>query len=659
MSKHYINDDGKIMEFDAHKPPVFKTVKSQEFVQYGTDAEWRNRYPDYLLYLYNRSSKNNSIINGKNKYIVGQGWTYNKIGLDFEQKTQLKKFTKDLERSKITRDLSLDRTIFGGFACEIITSKDSEKITTAHIDFSKIRQFKTETDKAGNTSELKYGYTADWSVRKPQDNKDFETLYPFPWDKDEIKSDRRYVVYYKDYRPDLQEYPLPDYIGAVPYIESDYEISNFVLNNVKNGFSSSYLVNFYNGEPTDKQKGEIEQAWKRSKHGTDNAGDPILSFNEDRESGVEVTPLPSNGQDDRYINLNKQIQGEIFTGHNFNPAIIGITDGNGFNNNADEIRVASEMFQNTYVSTEQGNLEEFFNAVAGYNGLPEKLKIIKLSVVSEPLSETTIVQISTIDELRDRAGLPPSLIESNKVSEALSTLSPLVATKILETMSAKEVRELIGLKTPTNGSVTTSVNMSSQDIDTAITEHFESCGVNDEDYDVIESRELKASDMFDAFKQGDKFKREFFISKEDSLILGLLNAGNTPKAIATELQISESDLGDFINSLIEQELINSENELTPKGKAEIEQNQVFVVYKYALRGDAPKLQGGTSRPFCSDLMRQSQTKSWTRQDIELLNNNTAGLDVFTSRGGFYNNPITGVTTPFCRHVWQQRLVRLK
>ena len=84
-----------------------------------------------------------------------------------------------------------------------------------------------------------------------------------------------------------------------------------------------------------------------------------------------------------------------------------------------------------------------------------------------------------------------------------------------------------------------------------------------------------------------------------------------------------------------------------------------MVYKYALRGDAPKLQGGTSRPFCSDLMRQSQTKSWTRQDIELLNNNTAGLDVFTSRGGFYNNPITGVTTPFCRHVWQQRLVRLK
>lgn len=609
MSKHYINDDGKIMEFDAHKPPVFKTVKSQEFVQYGTDAEWRNRYPDYLLYLYNRSSKNNSIINGKNKYIVGQGWTYNKIGLDFEQKTQLKKFTKDLERSKITRDLSLDRTIFGGFACEIITSKDSEKITTAHIDFSKIRQFKTETDKEGNTSELKYGYTADWSVRKPQDNKDFETLYPFPWDKDEIKSDRRYVVYYKDYRPDLQEYPLPDYIGAVPYIESDYEISNFVLNNVKNGFSSSYLVNFYNGEPSDKQKGEIEQAWKRSKHGTDNAGDPILSFNEDRESGVEVTPLPSNGQDDRYINLNKQIQGEIFTGHNFNPAIIGITDGNGFNNNADEIRVASEMFQNTYVSTEQGNLEDFFNAVVGFNGLPDTLSIVKLEVITEQPSEQELAQILTMDERRERVGKAP-------------------------------------LKTDFKTENTFSFE-----------EYFINCGTDDNKLEFLEQREIHALNIEDANKQADEFEIQYFVDKKELAVLGLLNKGNTIPQIRESLNITSSQLNDLLNGLIKDDLINSSNELTPKGTAQTEKEQVFVVYKYVLRGDAPKLKT-ESRDFCKNLVDQSKTKSWTRQDINALNNGQIP-NVFASRGGFYNNPTTGATTPFCRHVWQQRLVRLK
>lgn len=662
----FIKQQGKdLVKFEAHKPPIFEDVKNSEFVQYGYVArgdkeakKWNNLYPDYLLYLYNRSAKNNSIINGKNKYIVGQGWTYDSIGLDFEKKRELKAFTRKLEQSKITRDLSLDRTIFGGFACEIITSNDSSKITPSHIDFSKIRQYKITTDKDGNKSELKYGYTDDWTVRNPEDNDDFETLYPFTWDSNDIDSNKRYIVYYKDYRPDSKEYPLPDYIGAVPYIESDYEISNFVLNNVKNGFSGGYLVQFNNGDPTDEQKSDINKQFDNAFTGTDNAGTVLKSFNEDKESGIEITPLGANGQDDRYNSLNIQIRGEIFTGHNFNPAIAGITDGNGFNNNAGEIRVASEMFQNTYVDTEQKVLEDFFNSVAGYNELPEKLSIIKLQVVAEPLSEATIVQISTVNELRDKVGMPPSTVESNKVSEALSTLSPLVATKILETMSAKEVRELIGLTTADAG-VQTSVQMSSQEIDKAITEHFSSCGINDGDYEVIEFRELKAEDMVDAFYQADKFKREYFISKEENIILGLLNNGRTPNEIATELGVSESDLGEFIDSLIEQELINSENELTPKGRTEIEQNQVFVVYKYALRGDAPKLEGGTSRPFCSSLMRQSLTKSWTRQDIELLNNNTPGLDVFTSRGGFYNNPKTGVTTPFCRHVWQQRLVRLK
>ena len=146
----FLKQQGKaLVKFDAHKPPLFEEVKNNEFVQYGYVArgdkdakKWNNLYPDYLLYLYNRSAKNNSIINGKNKYIVGQGWSFDNISLSFEQRTSLKAFTRVLEQSKITRDLSLDRTIFGGFACEIITSNDSEKITTSHIDFSKVRQFK-------------------------------------------------------------------------------------------------------------------------------------------------------------------------------------------------------------------------------------------------------------------------------------------------------------------------------------------------------------------------------------------------------------------------------------------------------------------------------------------------------------------------------------
>jgi hypothetical protein len=164
----FIKQQGKpLVKFDAHKPPIFEDVKGSEFVQYGYVArgdkeakKWNNLYPDYLIYLYNRSAKNNAIINSKVKYIVGQGWTYDSVGLSFNQKIEIKTFIRELEQSNITKHLELDNRIFGGFACEIITSNDSSKITPSHIDFSKVRQFKTVTDKEGNKSELKYGYTS-------------------------------------------------------------------------------------------------------------------------------------------------------------------------------------------------------------------------------------------------------------------------------------------------------------------------------------------------------------------------------------------------------------------------------------------------------------------------------------------------------------------
>ena len=141
--------------------------------------------------------------------------------------------------------------------------------------------------------------------------------------------------------------------------------------------------------------------------------------------------------------------------------------------------------------------------------------------------------------------------------------------------------------------------------------------------------------------------------------MGLLNKGTDIPQIRESLNVTTSQLNDLLSELVGEELINSSNELTAKGTAEAKQNEVFVVYQYVLRGDAPKLIT-ESRDFCRDLMSQSVNKSWTRQDINNLNNQVTELpDVFSARGGFYNNPDTGVTTPFCRHVWQQRLVRLR
>jgi hypothetical protein len=77
---------------------------------------------------------------------------------------------------------------------------------------------------------------------------------------------------------------------------------------------------------------------------------------------------------------------------------------------------------------------------------------------------------------------------------------------------------------------------------------------------------------------------------------------------------------------------------------------VKVFYRYDLRDDVPPAKSG-SRPFCTGLM-SNRNKLWTLEEIKSLDNGMKDVDdVFLYRGGFYNNPDTGVTTPFCRHRW--------
>ena len=89
---------------------------------------------------------------------------------------------------------------------------------------------------------------------------------------------------------------------------------------------------------------------------------------------------------------------------------------------------------------------------------------------------------------------------------------------------------------------------------------------------------------------------------------------------------------------------------------EHEQPENTIAYRYALRSDAPALKG-PSRNFCISMM--AQRKLYSRQEIDTKLSNGMGLPVFNYRGGYYKNPTTSRTTPWCRHIWQQTIIRKK
>ena len=247
----------------------------------------------------------------------------------------------------------------------------------------------------------------DWSTRNPKNNDDFKVLQQFPYNED-ARPDVDYVIYYKEYRPDLGAYPLPDYVSAIPYLESDAEIANFTLQNIKNNLSAGYIISFKNGQPNDEEMAEIERRFKNYATGADNAGKPLLSFTDQASDHPEIMPIPVNGQDERFINLNNQIREEIFTAHGItSPQLFGIKENSGLGNNADEIAVASQLYQNLQIDPEQKVFNELINSILNYNGINgEPVRIQKIEPVQRYFSETAVLSVMTQDEIREKIGLP-------------------------------------------------------------------------------------------------------------------------------------------------------------------------------------------------------------------------------------------------------------
>lgn len=84
-----------------------------------------------------------------------------------------------------------------------------------------------------------------------------------------------------------------------------------------------------------------------------------------------------------------------------------------------------------------------------------------------------------------------------------------------------------------------------------------------------------------------------------------------------------------------------------------------IRYKYDLRLgiDGPKvLPDSRTRPFCEIIL--DANRYYTREDINSMSNGF-GLSVFEYAGGWYTNPDTGETSPFCRHNWVLLFVERK
>lgn len=277
--------------------PVFSEVfQRYPWVWYGEN----NMMPQYLISRYNNCAIHKAIVISKREQIMGDGL----VSLNNPMAT-INLINPKENVAEVMKKCALDLVLFGGYALNVIFTRDKQNIAEIyHVDFSRVRCGKINED----TDEIeKFYYSPDWSnIRK----------YP-PQEYDAFNQEKggSQIYYYKQYQPSQSYYPQPDYSGGLASIEIDVNIKEFHANNLKNGMMPSLWINMNNGIPGEEEQRLVTRALESQFTSVNNAGRPIISFNESKELSPEITQIQPSANDGYYQTIYTDIQQSILSAH--------------------------------------------------------------------------------------------------------------------------------------------------------------------------------------------------------------------------------------------------------------------------------------------------------------------------------------------------------
>ena len=344
-----------IVSLSSYNRPQIKEDKKRDWVEYGDD----NDFYTYLIDLFIESTTNNAIINGVSQMIYGKGLD----ALDSSTKTEEYAALRSIFHDSCLRKVSFDLKLLGEASFQVLY-KDKQVARAEHFPRQTLR-----AEKCNEDGEIEaYYYFHDWSKIKPNDKPKRIAAFGFGnGTEPEIKIIKRYLSGYDYYCP-------PDYMGGIAYAELESEVSDFLINDVQNGFSGTKVVNFNNGIPDREQQLQVKSDVMRKLTGA-RGEKVIIAFNNNAESKTTIDDVPLTDAPQHYEYLSTESVNKLMVAHRItSPLLLGIRDGNnGLGNNADEIKTASLLFHNTTIKPYQDLITEAIDDILAVNGISLKL----------------------------------------------------------------------------------------------------------------------------------------------------------------------------------------------------------------------------------------------------------------------------------------------
>ena len=422
--------------------PIVQEARGKDWIEFSGGDEWKNLYPQFLIDLYYNSSTHSAIINATAEMIAGEDLYVENEDENLEAYVRLKKFLRHANGKEslhqVVKKVAFDFKLQGAYALHIIWNQERTEIAEVyHVPVERVRS--AIPNPLGQIDS--YFISSNWSdVRNhpPHEIKAFNRL---------DRTSASQLIYTGSYSPNMDIYHTPDYIAGCNWALVDQRVAEFHLNNIQNGFSGSYFISFANGIPTQEERFQIEQSLTEKFAGAKNSGKFILTFSDDKTRTPEITPIAVSDADKQYLALQELLVTNICSAHRItSKTLMGIDTTNGFSSNADELRNASNFYHNTVIRGFQTNILNTLQTIFSVNNMDLEVDFEQLKPITVEFDSSILKEVMTQEEIRESLQLPPLVLtEKNPVTDALSTMSPLLANKVLNNLTLDETRNLIGL----------------------------------------------------------------------------------------------------------------------------------------------------------------------------------------------------------------------
>jgi hypothetical protein len=382
-------------------PYVNGRNQTNGYIPFGQD----NLFPELLNQIFYSSPLHGSIVGYKVNAAVGGGFNIVADRLTPQDKLELYTLERKLNIKKVVPAVTQQLILHNRVYFKLCFDEKMKLTKIINLSPEKLRV---------NLDRKRYYICDDWASRIGVQEikrytptcRDYEQL--FVYEVDSIGQDY---------------YSLPSYTSALNFAFLSGELSYFAKSNIQNSVFPSFAMMFPKRPQSEEEKNMIRNTIDRLK-GAANAGKAVAFFANSQDQLPKIESLPTNGNDSLFQEASQLNTEQICFSHTIDPILMGIRTTGSLGNGSD-IKQAYIIFEKNVVMPLRDMVSDIFNELLFIAKIDADFKINNYQIINE-----AIVELEG---------------DTSKTNDALNSLSPLVATKVLETMTENEIRALASL----------------------------------------------------------------------------------------------------------------------------------------------------------------------------------------------------------------------